>query len=280
MSTFRKPDFIYFVAAAVASGAICVVLIYFGQGTWAPSLGIVFAAFVLVWLAPWHQLNGRLWAYKWYYRFFGPLCTITIYANIKVDGSVSDDDWLRRTYEAIRSVARPSSGTISDGNRSVIRMGAQTLTTTILPMMDDEDEGEEERWEYEGRRGGSSAEKSLNFILSGYEGGIASMDAVLRNRAQTLLDRLIGLKHASTEASLSLQAQISGGQNPFLMFFLRDAAVGRVEDFQLRLRLSNPGVSVDVTSNSIDVGAQLPGVLVNAACKHLASPVLATQQSH
>ena len=153
---------------------------------------------------------------------------------------------------------------ISIDNRSVIRVGAQTLTTTVVTTQEHCEDGGE-------------TEKSISFDLGGYEGHISSLDNALRKRALPLLARLDSdIKKRGTSANLSLQAQING-VNPFLTLYLRDVPSSRVEGFYLRLKTERHGYTemLEVTADAITVAARTPDALVESAREYLASPALA-----
>lgn len=116
-------------------------------------------------------------------------------------------------------------------------------------------------------------EKSLEIEFGGYEGHITAMDATLDRRVRLLLDGLDDLREKDRPANLSLEAHITEG-NPFLVFYLRDVAADRVEDFQMHLRLQHPRCDVRVRADAVSVASDTPTGLIHAARRHLASPTL------
>ena len=190
-----------------------------------------------------------------------------------MDPTVSDDALLNEVYSLAKQLNSGARVDLNINNRSVIRVGAQILTTTVLTTYAQDYQD----WDGLGLEEKVEAEKSINFDLGGYEGAIASLDDALRKRALPLLSRLNSeIKKQGTLANLSLVAQINGA-NPFLTFYLRDVPSSRVEGFHLKLETKRHGhiEILEVTADSITVAARTPDALVESACGYLASPALA-----
>ena len=214
----------------------------------------------------------RLWGYRRYYRFFGPRCTVRIRGRFQVDANRNDDALLDQVYVLMRNWNPGATVDLSIDNSSVIRAGAQTLTTRVatIPLEGsddwDEPDGEED----------AGIEKSVSFDLGGYEGAIASLDDALYKRALPLLSRFNSdIKKQGTVANLSLEARING-INPFLTIYLRDVPSSRVEEFHLKLTTEKHGETemLEVTADSITVAARTPEALVESARGYLSSPAL------
>lgn len=215
----------------------------------------------------------RLWGYKHYYRFFGPICTVRIIGRFQVDANLSDDDLLQDVYALAKQCNSRARLVLSINSRSVIRVGAQILTTTIVTsyLQADQDSDEADAGEP------AQVEKLISVDLGGYEGAIGSLDKALSKRALPLLLRLNSeIKKQGTLANLSLEAQIDG-TNPFLTFYLRDVPSTNVEGFHLKMSKLNQGQmeALEVTARSISVAARTPDALVESARNYLGSPALA-----
>ena len=273
----RAPDILFLVAVlAISVGSI----VWLGWPVWNAEgwqsflfLGIPLLHTVAVtsWWTSRQRL--RLWGYKNYYRFFGPNCSVRIVGQFQVDADLSDNALLGRVLTLAKEINSRSHEDITINNRSVIRVGAQVLTTTVATTSQEEDNdgdglGSEEE---------AQVEKSMSFDLGGYEGAIASLDEALRKRALPLLLRLNSeIKKQGTLANLSLQAQINGN-NPFLTFYLRDVPSSRVQGFYLKIETKNHGYieMLEVTGDTITVAARTPDALTESARGYLASPALA-----
>ena len=273
----RPPDILFL---AVTFIFVVGLVVWLGQMTWESDgwRPFLFAGIPLI-----HSLTVVFWwtsrqklrrlGYKWYYRFFGPRCTVRITGRFEVNANRSDDALLNEVYLLTKNWNPRAKVDINVNNRSVIRAGAQTLTTTVvtnsLEESDDRDDLEDED--------GAGVEKSVSFDLGGYEGAIASLDDALYRRALPLLLRLNSdIKKQGTDANLSLQAHIDG-TNPFLTLYLRDIPSSRVEAFHLKLTTENQGLRemVEVTADTITVAARTPDALVESARGYLSSPALA-----
>ena len=247
----RVPDILFLsITLAVFAG----LLIWLGQPVWEGQgwrsflfLGIplIYTLAVTSWWVPRQQL--RLWGYKKYYRFFGPSCNVRILGRFQVDANRSDDALLETVYSLAKQLNSAAKVDLSIDNRSVIRVGAQVLTTTVVTVHPQEGQCLEEE---------SEVQKSISIDLGGYEGAIGSMDVALRRRALPLLVRLNSeIKKQGTPANLSLIAQIDG-TNPFLTFYLRDVPASRVESFYLKLETDRGGhiEMLEMTADRISVG--------------------------
>jgi hypothetical protein len=226
---------------------------------------------VTFWWTSWHRL--RLWGYKRYYRFFGPNCAVRIVGQFQVDANLSDKALLGKVLTLAQEINSRAHEDIGINNRSVIRVGAQVLTTTVATISQEED--------YNGDGFGpereAQVEKSIAFDLGGYEGAIARLDDALRKRALPLLLRLNSeIKKQGTLANLSLEARVNGN-NPFLTFYLRDVPSSRVQGFHLKIETKKHGYieMLEVTADTITVAARTPDALIESARGYLASPALA-----
>ena len=97
---------------------------------------------------------------------------------------------------------------------------------------------------------------------------------MLRGEVAPLLERFDKeMAKQGIRPNFSLRAEI-GGENPFLMFYLRDVPSANVSKFQLRLTGGEHGnlAYVNVAANSIDVSARTPSTLVESASRYLAFP--------
>ena len=256
MGTFRPPDIIYLVlTAAVAAGLALVLAIAARQQSVhlqaIEIVSIAYVVFATISWVPWHYLGVRERGYRLYYRFFGPTCTINVWASLEVDANVCEKAFLDQVYDAAKRIISSARVTLQGDNQIDIRVGAQTLTATVVTRPKEEPEwGEEDEHEEE-------VEKSLTLTLGGYEGHITGMDDVLSRRVLPLLEGLYDLREKRCPANLSLQAQLTA-ENPFLVFYLRDMAASHITDFNMHLRLRDPVRDVNVTADAISVGAATP----------------------
>ena len=273
----RKPDILFLAAIFSISVGLIVWLggPIWKAGGWQSFLFLAIPLIHTVAVTSWwtSKQHTRLWGYKLYYRFFGPSCSVRIIGRFQVNPSLSDAELLNEVYSLTKKWNSGAWVALSNNNRSVIRIGAQTLTTTVatMPLRDDYD-GDAFDHEEEAR-----VEKSVSLDLGGYEGAIASLDEALRKRALPLLSRFNSeMKQQGTFANLTLEAHING-TNPFLTFYLRDVPSSRVEGFYLKLTTKKHGLTemLEVTADSITVAARTPDALVESARGYLASPALA-----
>ena len=273
----RTPDFLFLIVTPCVSAVLIVCL---GRPVWQAegwqsflflAIPLIHTVAVTSWWASRQRL--RLWGYQRYYRFFGPSCTVRIVGRFQVDASLSDDVLLDEVYSLAKQLNSGARVDLNNNNRSVIRVGAQVLTTTVTTAYVQEYCD----WDGLGLDEEAEVEKSVSFDLGGYEGAIASLDDALRKRALPLLSRLNSeIKKQGTLANLSLVAQINGA-NPFLTFYLRDVPSSRVEGFHLKLETKKNGhiEMLEVTADTITVAARTPDALVESARGYLASPALA-----
>lgn len=268
-ATFRPPDIIYLVLTATASIALAAWLI---DADWVQVFAMAYMACTAVAWALWYRLGLRHQGFRFYYRFFGPICTITVWASFDVDATVNDQKHLDQVYETAKHIIPSARVDAALDNRSVIRVGAQTLTATVATRESRDETEWSDEWGDEDEQQ-EVVEKSIEIELGGYEGHITGMDDVLDNRVRLLLDGLDDLREKSCPANLSLQAQLTEA-NPFLVFYLRDVAANQIEDFQMHLRLRHPARDVNVRADAISVTSETPTGLIQAARRHLASPAL------
>ena len=197
MGMLRPPDFLFLILPVVAS----VLVIWLGysileEDGWRVflflAIPVIHTASTMLWWGS--QLRFRIWGYRHYYRFFGPICTVKIIGRLQVDADICDDEFLNRVYSLVKRFNSKAKVDISIDNRSVIRVGAQVLTTTVITTTEEcADEGE--------------VEKSVSFDLGGYEGHVSSLDDALSHYScsSTVLSRSKGhsptcpFRHRSTE---------------------------------------------------------------------------------
>ncbi len=273
----RAPD-ILFVAVSLAVSV--ALLVWLGKPIWETESwqSFLFLAIPLIhtigvtsWWTSRRAL--RLLGFKFYYRFFGPTCTVRILGRFQVNPSLSDADLLKDVYSLTKQWDHKAKVELSNNNRSVIRAGAQTLTTTVATMPLHQEYEQDQL----GAENEDAIEKLISLDLGGYEGAIASLDNALRKRALPLLLRFNSeMKKQGTFANLSLEAHIAG-TNPFLIFYLRGVPTSDLKGFNLKLTAEKNGLPemLEVTSNSITVAARTPDALVESARNYLASPALA-----
>ena len=273
----RAPD-IFFLTLIL--GVSVALIVWLGEPIWSDegwqsflflAIPLIYTVAVTSWWTS--KQHIRLWGYKRFYRFFGPTCTVRIIGRFQVDASLSDAELLSEVYSLAKNWNSRARVELCINNRSIIRAGAQTLTTTVVTMTSPMDYGREGS----GLDEDAEVEKSVSFDLGGYEGAIASLDDALRKRALPLLLRFNSdIKKQGTLANLSLEAHIDG-TNPFLTFYLLDVPSSRVEGFHLKLTKEKHGLAemLEVTADSITVAARTPDALVESACNYLASPALA-----
>lgn len=229
------------------------------------TLPVVAALVQVVW---WTWPPLRLWFYRAIYRFRGPQCEIKVSGVIYAE-SRDRKELLNHVLKAVKIWSDNARETISIDNRSVIQAGPLTLGITVF---DDDLDADADA---DGAI--SPLDLQLRIELTGYRGPLTRMDSLLRSEVQTLFDALetkfLKLGRSST---FSLQAYMSKS-NPFLVFYLQNVPLADRNAFKLQVRSEDHGnrFSVDVTGTSIDVSAHTPSVLVNQACRYLASPALA-----
>ena len=273
----RTPDILFLSITLII---VVSLVVWLGLPTWQTdgwrmflfvAIPLIYTLAVTFWWTARQRL--RLWGYKHYYRFFGPICTVRIIGRFQVDANSGDDALLNDVYMLTKKWNPGARVDLSINSRCVIRAGAQTLTATVATMpalstYDPDESGSEEE---------AGVEKSVTFDLGGYEGAIASLDDALRKRALPLLLRFNSeIKKQGTLANLSLEAQING-TNPFLTFYLRDVPSSRVKGFHLKLTTERHDLTemLEVTADTITVAARTPDALVELARGYLASPALA-----
>lgn len=273
----RAPDILFLVAAVAISLGLIVWLgwpVWNNEG-WQSFLFLGIPLLYTVAVTSWwtSRQRLRLWGYKRYYRFFGPNCAVRIVGQFQVDANLSDQALLEKVLTLTREINSRAHEDIGINNRSVIRVGAQVLTTTVATICQEED--------YDGNGSGPEeevkVEKSISFDLGGYEGAIASLDNALHKRALPLLLRLNSeIKKQGTLANLSLEARING-INPFLTIYLRDVPSSSVQGFHLKIETKQHGhiEMLEVTADTITVAARTPDALIESARGYLASPALA-----
>ena len=263
----------------IVSGALALVialsvfsLAWSTRDSWQLIIGttlpVVAALLQVVW---WTWPPLRLWFYRTIYRFRGPQCEIKVSGVIYAE-SRDRKELLNHVLKAVKTWSGNARETISIDNRSVIQAGPLTLGITVFD--DDLDADADADADADGAI--SPLDLQLHIEVTGYRGPLTRMDSLLRSEVQTLFDALerkfLKLGRFST---FSLKAYMSKS-NPFLVFYLQDVPVADRNAFKLQVRSEDHGnrFSVDVTGTSIDVSAHTPSVLVNQACRYLASPAL------
>ena len=243
---------------------------------------VIFAITVLWWTAR----GIRLQAFRFYYRFFGPICQIRIIGNIPVNPKRGDKELLSRVLQIVKTW-NPDADRVADmRNRNVITAGARTLTVDTRGDVVDEDQYNGAGYEYEARIEVESWEdyeyptdREVVFNLGGYEGKLTRMDLLLEHEISHLLGRFNGdIKREDAQSMYSLRATIQSS-NPFLVFYLRDVPASNIQEFGLSFKegAAEEQVSVTVTGNYINISARTPTRLLETARKYLASPSLAVR---
>ena len=174
MRQVQAPDLIATVLACLAT----VVLAYLGwsflddDSFWRP---FVVSASVspppivsLFWWLGSQRL--RLWAYRWYYRFAGPRCTMQVLGNIPTHAD-DEPELLQSVLETAQRWDSRACTTLSVANRDIIKAGPRTLQVNVLAESPyaEEDEGDEDEECPE-------PDRQIQLTLYGYEGTLSRMD--------------------------------------------------------------------------------------------------------
>lgn len=128
-STLRPPDIIYM---AVTAGAAIGVAAWLMEAGWVQVFAVAYIGFTMVALVLWYRLGLRRHGFHLYYRFFGPTCTINVWASLDVDANVSAQEHLEQVYQTAKHVIPSARVDMMVDNRSSISIGAQTLRATVV----------------------------------------------------------------------------------------------------------------------------------------------------
>ena len=230
----------------------------------------------------WTTVGIRLWAFRCYYRFFGPNCQVRILGNIPVNPTRDDKDLLDGVFRITRSWKPEAERVANMRNRNVIRAGARTLTVdTIGDVVKEGHHGREDdgdRYSDEAREDNEyPANREVAIDLGGYEGKLTQLDSLLEHEVSYLLGRFSGdIKREDAQSMFSLRATIHG-KNPFLTFYLRSVPSASVKDFRLSFTEgeAEDQVVVNVAFDHINISARTPTKLLESTRRFLASPALA-----
>ena len=244
---------------------------------------VIGPAFAIIW----GQTRLRFYAFRFYYRHWGPTCSIRILGDIPVEPSSSDKELLGGFFHIVQRAIPESRARAVLNNRMVISDGLKILTLDAVrvdPTDNDEvaylDLDMEDFDEFVDYGGGFSTEECrIAFDLSGYQGKLTRMDALLEEEVSPLLEGInTDIKRRGAQPTLSVRALIDG-RNPFFVFYLKDMPNTDTDRFKLSI-VSGDGedyVAVDATPGYVNVAARSPARLLTAARRMLASPMLYRQ---
>ena len=286
MSKLLPPDWIALASPLVLVGVSVGIIIIFIDDNPNVKVGLTASVSCIPGLAAflWQSSGIRVLFFRFYYRYFGPNCVVRILGEIPVNADQSDKELLDKAVRAMKLGEEEPELVAEVGNRRVVLVAKRHLTIDALTVDMRDEEMEVVDWEGEEEGIGSigdsfegmDLDRRLVFNLLGYEGKLTKVDSLLRAEVPVLLERLNdNVKVQGALCMFSLRATIEG-ENPFLVFYLKDVPTRGREEFTLKL-VSGEGdsqVVVGVSLDSIDVSARTPSRLMESASRYLASPAL------
>ena len=233
----------------------------------------------------WHYFPLRVWAFRIYYRFWGPICHTYVLASIPIDDSRSDNELVSGVVAAVRAVIPDMGPMYGITNRAVLTDNLRTITIDVVSA---DDEGAEEDW-LSDEEEVEPADEAVPLIesrrvlmkFSGYEGKLTYVDTKLQKETALLLERISNsVKRSGDYPRFVVRASVEG-RNPFFVFHLRDIPTSRMRGFGVSL-VAGTGedfVAVDASVDGINVLAASPTRLIDSARTYMASPILGSSQA-
>ena len=209
MRQFQAPDMIVialtylpaalglFLASMFLEGLLQTVVI--GLSISPPSI------LTILWWS-WNQ-SLRLKAYRLYYRFRGPRCTMEILGTIPTYTN-EEKELLQSVIKSAKQWCPSAEPSANFLNRTIIDANPRTLTADVLTEYDEE---LEEDHEY------SIIDRWIEFRLYGYAETLSGLDSLMSTEVASILSRLAKICREDSNPSFTMKAAIEG-TNPFMVF--------------------------------------------------------------